>query len=55
MEVLQIDVVRVQSFCYHDKVVAEVSYVQGVYLIEDVVMVELHCICSPPTPPNTTL
>lgn len=48
MEALQIDVVRVQSFFFPpDKVVAEVPYVQGVYLIEDVVRVELNRICTP--------
>lgn len=41
MEVHQIDVISVQSFCYHGKVVTEVSHVHGVYLIEDVVRVGL--------------
>lgn len=44
MEEHHIDVISVQSVCHHDKVETEVSYVQGVYLIEDVVKVGLHCI-----------
>lgn len=44
MEEHHIDVISVQSFCHHDKVGTEVSYVHGVYLIEDVVKVGLHCI-----------
>lgn len=39
MEVHQIDAVSVQSFCYHGKVVTEVSCIHRVYLIEDVVRV----------------
>lgn len=44
MEEHHIDVISVQSVCHHDKVETEVSYVHGVYLIEDVVKVGLHCI-----------
>lgn len=44
MEEHHIDVISVQSFCHHDKVGTEVSYVHGVYLIEDVVKVGLRCI-----------
>lgn len=44
MEEHHIDVIRVQSFCHHDKVGTEVSNVHGVYLIEDVVKVGLQCI-----------
>lgn len=46
MEVLQIDAVSVQRFCHHGKLVAEVFSVHGVYLIEDVVRVILHCIIT---------
>ena len=45
MEVHQIDVVSVQSLCYHVKVATEVSNVQGVYWIEDVVRLD-HIVSS---------
>lgn len=53
MAVHQIDVVNVQSFCYHGKVATELSYVHGVYLIEDVVRVGLHCIITVSPAPLT--
>lgn len=44
MDVHHIDVISVQSVCYHDKVSTHVSYVCGLWLTEDVVRNELHCI-----------
>lgn len=46
MDVHQIDVVSVQSFYYHGKVVTEESHVHGVYLIGDVVRLGLHCVIT---------
>lgn len=43
MEVHQIDTISVQSFCYHGKVLTEVTYVHGVYVVKHVVRVGLHC------------
>lgn len=55
MEVHHIDVVSVQSFCYHGKVLTEVFSVHRVYLIEDVVSVGLCCIVSIPFPLHSNL
>lgn len=46
MKVHHIDAITGQSFCYHAEVLAEVTYVHGVYVIKDVVRVELHCVIT---------
>lgn len=46
MEGHHIDEISGQSFCYHAEVLAEVTYVHGVYVIKDVVRVGLHCVIT---------
>lgn len=55
MEVHQIDVVSVQSFCYHVKVLTKAFSVHRVFLIEDAVRVRLCCIISIPSPLHSRL